>query len=539
MANEIPMTTREAIKALQMRGYSKRKIARELGIHRNTVAHYLGEAPNGSEPAKDKQSDSKCTIPTPGSSPGPEPDPGPELESLPSSAQNKVTKGDEGNEQQSGPGSDGGRQSHCEGYREIIEAKLEAQLHAKRIWQDLVDDHQFKHSYQSVKRFVAKLKQIDPQRVWRMECEPGEEAQVDYGTLWIELAGKRKKVHVLRVTLSHSRKGYTEVMLRQDTESFIRGIENAFRHWGGVPRLLVLDNLKAGVLKPCHYDPELNPKFADFCEHYGVVALPTLPRTPEHKGKVESGVGYVKESALKGKAFDSLFAVNTHLRHWEKTRADKRIHGTTRKQVGVHFEQSEAPALQPLPVDLFPSFVEARRKVHRDSYVEFERAYYEVPPEYINRELWVRSDGRMVHLFNQRMEQVAVHVELAPGQFTKVLGCGGTPRSVQESLQHWEQRVAKLGPDAALWARGLVLKRKEAGLRVLMGVIHQLLPRHDSATLNQACGQARHHGQYRLRELKNWVEAPAQQEAFSFLENHELIRDMDTYGQIVGFEQNN
>ncbi|MEZ5328290.1 MAG: hypothetical protein R3F19_24860 [Verrucomicrobiales bacterium] len=65
---------------------------------------------------------------------------------MPSPAQNGVPKGDEGNEQQSGPGSDGGRQSHCEGYREIIEAKLEAQLHAKRIWQDLVDDHQFKHS---------------------------------------------------------------------------------------------------------------------------------------------------------------------------------------------------------------------------------------------------------------------------------------------------------------------------------------------------------------------------------------------------------
>jgi len=282
MANEIPMTTREAIRALKTRGYSKRKIARELGIHRNTVAHYLGEAPPICETSKGKQSDSKCTISTPGAEPDPHPDPAPDLESLPGPAQNNnATEGHDENEE-SGPG----RQSHCENYREIIEAKLEAQLHAKRIWQDLVDDHQFKHSYQSVKRFVAQLKQTDPQRVWRMECEPGEEAQVDYGTLWIELAGKRKKVHVLRVTLSHSRKGYTEVMLRQDTESFIRGIESAFRHWGGVPRLLVLDNLKAGVLKPCHYDPELNPKFAAFCGHYGVVALPTLPRTPEHKGKV-------------------------------------------------------------------------------------------------------------------------------------------------------------------------------------------------------------------------------------------------------------
>ena len=263
MANSIPMTTREAIKALKKRGYSKRKIARELGIHRNTVANYLGEPPPGSEPAEVSQGDSKCTISTTGS----------EADSR--ADQSPVLRPPCGNEV--------GRQSHCEPYRKIIESKLEAQLHAKRIWQDLVDEHEFEHAYESVKRFVSKLKASDPKRIWRMECEPGEEAQVDYGTTWVQLAGKRKKIHLLRVTLSHSRKGYTEAMPRQDTESFIRGIENAFRRWGGVPRLLVLDNLKAGVLKPDIYDPELNPKFAAFCQHYDVVALPTRPRTPEHK----------------------------------------------------------------------------------------------------------------------------------------------------------------------------------------------------------------------------------------------------------------
>ena len=271
------------------------------------------------------------------------------------------------------------------------------------------------------------------------------------------------------------------------------------------------------------------------------MALPTRPRTPEHKGKVERGVGYVKESAVKGKAFDSLFEVNAHLRHWEKTKADRRIHGTTKRQVHGHFEQSEKPALQSLPSGLFPSFVEAKRKVHRDSYVEFERAYYEVSPEYISRELWVRSDGRIVRLFNTRMEQVAVHAKLEDGQFTKVLGCGGAPTgSVLENLKRWEKRAAeRIGPDAGLWAKGLIIKRKEAALRVLMGLINQLLPRHGSAALNRACAQARQHGQYRLQELKNWLEHPIQQQAFSFLENHELIRGMDTYGALVGFEHNN
>jgi hypothetical protein len=403
----------------------------------------------------------------------------------------------------------------------------------------LVDEHDFKHSYQSVKRFVRKLKKADPERVWRMECEPGEEVQVDYGTMMVEVAGKRAKIHLLRFTLSHSRKSYTEAMPRQDTESFIRGIENAFRHFGGVPLMLVLDNLKAGVIKPCYYDPELNPKFATFCKHYGVVAMPTRPRTPQHKGKIERGVDYVQESAVRGKKFGSLHELNVHLRHWEKTIADMRIHGTTRKQVGAHFEQGEKPLLQPLPVDLFPSFVEAKRKVHRDSYIEFERSYYDAPPEYISRELWVRSDGRMVRLFNLQMEQVSVHAKLEAGQFSKVLGCAGTPKSVRDSLLHWERRACEIGDDVGLWANGLVLRRKEAGLRVLMGLINQLLPRHGSAALNRACGQARLHGQYRLQDVKNWLAEPAEQQAFSFLSDHEIIRSMDTYGNVVGFEENN
>jgi hypothetical protein len=355
----------------------------------------------------------------------------------------------------------------------------------------------------------------------------------------VEVGGRRKKVHLLRLTLSHSRKGYTEAMPRQDTESFVRGIENALRHFGGVPRMLVLDNLKAGVLKPCYYDPEINPKFASFCKHYDIVPMPTLPRTPEHKGKVERGVGYAKESAVRGRKFASLYGLNAHLRHWERTVADMRIHGTTRKQVAAHFEQAERAALGALPADIFPSFVEAKRRAHRDAYVEFESAYYEVPPEYISRDVWVRSDGRMVRLFDMRMAQVAVHTKLGPGQFSRALGSGGTPRSVAQSLQHWERRAAEIGPDVGLWARGMVLLRKEAGLRVLMGLVNQLMAKHGSAALNRACGQARLHGQYRLREVQSWLEQPAEQQAFSFLSDHALIRDMDAYGSLVGFEENN
>lgn len=522
------MTTQEAVRALWQKGHSKRKIARELRIHRNTVTScLLHTATEPSKPDAGSESDPNCTIPIPGSEPNCTiPPPGSEPSSRP------VEQVQDGHKAP-------GRGSECLPYAEIIEGKLEQGLKAKRIWQDLVTEHGFEHGYQSVKRYVAKLKETAPQRVWRMECEPGQEAQVDYGTMYVQLAGKKRKIHLLRIILSHTRKGYTEAMPRQDAESFIRGIENAFRHFEGCPKLLVLDNLKAGVLNPCIYDPQLNPKFASFCNHYEVVPLPTRPRTPEHKGKVESAVGYVKQSAVKAKGFNSLHELNAHLRHWERTVADRRIHGTTKRQVGSHFEHVEKPALQPLPPDIFPSFVEAKRSVHRDSYVEFDRAYYEAPPEYITRELWVRSDGRMVRLFNLRMEQVAVHPKLKPGEFTKTLGCGGAPRTVRESLRYWEGRAAEIGPETELWAKGLIIQRKEAAIRVLMGLVNQLLRTYGSAALERACAQARIHGQYRLSQVRNWLEQPLEQQSFSFLGEHEVIREMADYGRFVSFEQQN
>ena len=118
--------------------------------------------------------------------------------------------------------------------------------------------------------------------------------------------GKRRKTYVFRIVLSHSRKAYSEATFTQTTEDFFRCLENAFAQFGGVPRTLVIDNLKAAVAHPDWFDPELTPKVQSFCRHYGTVILPTKPYTPRHKGKVESGVKYVKNNALKARQFASL-----------------------------------------------------------------------------------------------------------------------------------------------------------------------------------------------------------------------------------------
>ena len=198
-----------------------------------------------------------------------------------------------------------GRKSWCEPFAETIGSKIEAGLSAQRIYQDLVEEKGFAGSYQSVGRFVRRLKQRQPQRVWRMEGEPGEEMQVDFGLgapIEKDGGGKTRRSWVLRAVLSYSRKAYSEAVMRQDTESLLRCLENALRHFGGVPLLLNVDNLKAAVLKADWFDPQINPKLADFCRHYSIHVMPCRPRMPQHKGKANGKSPTFAATPLKGDA---------------------------------------------------------------------------------------------------------------------------------------------------------------------------------------------------------------------------------------------
>jgi len=278
--------------------------------------------------------------------------------------------------------------------------------------------------------------------------------------------------------------------------------------------------------------PELNPKLAAFCRHYGTVLLPCLPRTPEHKGKVENSVGYVKKNALKARQFPSLQSQNEFLREWERTVADGRIHGTTRRQVQAVFTE-EKPHLQPLPPDLFPCFREARRTVHRDSFVEVEKAYYAVPQEYIGCSVWARWDGREVRLSNERGEQLRLYCRLEPGRFSESLGVGGGRGSLQANLDYWLQRAGELGEPVSRWAQGLVEQRGPAAIRSLMGLVslHEV---HSFKALNTACATALSRNVWPPRDLRQLLARPTGvQTQLDFMEHHPLIRDLAEYGLFI------
>ena len=527
MPNNLKMELINTIYALQRQGWSKRRIARELNIDRQTVRKHL-------------RSESKSpTLSTPGS--------------LSEAGQNHPlsTAGSLSAEDQNHPVStpgdlavtqaiervygSSGRPSKCEAHAPSIRAKLERGLTAQRIYQDLVVEVGFSGSYQSVKRLVQRLKATSPIAIERIEVQPAEEAQVDFGTgaPIIGPDGKRRTTHVFRMVLSYSRKGFSQAVLRQDTETFIRCLENGFRQLGGVTKTLNLDNLKAAVIRADWHDPQLNPKLESFCRHYGTALLPCLPKTPEHKGKTESSIKYVKSNALKGRSFSGLAEQNAFLAHWESTVADQRIHGTTRQQVAALFGE-EKKALRPLPPDLFPCFSEAQRTVHRDSYVEVAKAYYHVPVEYIGRTVWARWDGRCVRVFNQRWEQIQMHVRLQPGQFTKVKGLGGGAGSLEQNISYWLKRAGELGQPCADWAQGLVEQRGPIAIRTLIGLVH-LTGQHSCKALNQACACALSRGTWRLRDIRHLLHQPqpSVQTHFGFSQSHPLIRNLAEYGVFI------
>jgi transposase len=319
---------------------------------------------------------------------------------------------------------------------------------------------------------------------------------------------------------------------RQTTDAFIRCLENAFRHFGGVPRVLVPDNLRAAVSHADWFEPDLNPKVREFCRHYDTVMVPARPYHPRDKGKVENAIKYLKNNALKGRQFDSLTAQNQFLLDWEHRIADQRIHGTTRQQVAILFER-ERPFLSPLPQGIFPCFQEAQRMVHRDCHVEVERAYYEVPDEYLQRQVWVRWDGRTVRVYNDRMEQIAIHAKAAPGRFQEIDQTTSRSRlmGVERSASWLVRDALKVGPRCGAWAQAVLTNRGVEGIRPLCG-LRQLVRKHTAAELEKACGQALELGQFHLRELRARLAVPGTEEIPGFLETHPLIRNMTEYGAL-------
>lgn len=472
MSNRLSMSKIHSIGTLHQSGHSNREIARLLSVDRGTVNTYVRRLNGQNRPdpqTRTTDSSAASVEDQSGSETGSD-------ENQPGTDRRLVAQNGSSvpvvNQPEFPPVRSGPR-SLCDGYREQIEQKLEAGLSVQRILQDLKEDG-FKGSYHSVRRFIVSLGRKTPLPFRRMETEPGEEAQIDFGMAApVTMAdGKKRRPWLFRVVLSCSRKAYSEVIWHQTSDNFIATIENSFHYFGGVPKTLVIDNLKAAVQRADWYDPDVHPKLQSFATHYGTVFVPTKPYTPEHKGKVESSVKYTKNNALKGHTFKSLADQNEHLLEWERTVADTRIHGTTKKQVQQQFETVEQDSLLTLPRDRFAMFHEARRSVSRDGHLDVDKAYYSAPPEYIGRRVWVRWDTRLVRVFNEQWKQIAIHLKSEPGRFRTDSSHISDVKvsAVERGTDALLRQIAAVGPHTKAWSESVIQTRGVQGVRVLAGL---------------------------------------------------------------------
>ena len=284
--------------------------------------------------------------------------------------------------------------------------------------QDLMREHGVMVSLRTVERAVAPLRQAlraEAAATVRFETPPGRQLQIDFGELQVEIGGERVRLYLFVATLGYSRRAYVQAFRHERQSAWFEGLEGAFRHFGGIPREVLLDNARALV---DHHDAEtrevrFNERLGAFARYWGFTPKACAPYRARTKGKDERGVGYVKHNAIAGHSFASWAALEAHLAWWQREIADPRAHGTTGEPPIDRFRREEADTLKPL--DGRPPFGHVRdlvRRVQADCCIEVDTNAYSVPWRLIGEMVRAAVAGGRVTI-RHGDQDVASHPELA------------------------------------------------------------------------------------------------------------------------------
>jgi transposase len=545
MSNVLSEAKRQQVIALGRLGWPLRRIEQETGVRRETAGAYLkaagiGVRPPGAwgrrpaaKPANEVTTGSDAakltTI-----------NPNPNLENLSSKGKARATSKPD-NAVTTGfgvelgdPETKNSKPAHsvsaCEPFREAIELGLSRGRNAVAIWQDLVSESGFGGGYQTVKRFVRQLRGTRMvQACGVIVTPPGEEAQVDYGRgamVRDRPGGKYRRTRLFVMTLGCSRKAARFLTFRSSSRIWAELHERAFRRLGGSTRVVVLDNLREGVLVPDIYDPILNPLYRDVLAHYGAVALPCRIKDPDRKGKVESGIGHAQR-ALQGKRFESLEEAQAYLDRWEASCADTRIHGTTKRQVAAMFAE-EKPALLALPVEPFRYYQHGQRTVHLDGCVEVEAAYYGMPPGWIGRQVNVQWDELFVRLLDPSTGLLLrEHVRQKRGWYRIKEEDHPKQRPLRVSQLLW--RAGRAGPHIGTLCDLIYRELGEPGVRRVLGLL-SLAKKFGTAAVEDACAAALEMGVHEYRFVRRYLERGPQ---LTLRQVDPLIRELVHYRDLI------
>jgi transposase len=406
-----------------------------------------------------------------------------------------------------GPGVQAPRQvSTLEPYREKMQEWLKQGVEMTAMWLRLQENYGYKGGYSSIRRFVHRLDPVEPEVFIRVQSEPGEDMQVDFGTvgqLYDPVTKRLRTAYVFVATLGYSRHQYAELVFDQKIATWIALHKRTFAYFGGVPRRVIPDNLKAAVLQAVAHDPILGDAYRRMALHYSFLISPTIPHTPRHKGKVESGVHYVKRNFFAGQEFMDLQVANLHLRDWIVKTAGVRKHGTTSEAPLYLFHSTEKACLQPLPVEPFQLLDIHLVKVHPDCHVVIHGSFYSVPFGYVGQELAAHVSENFVEIYagqalvtshprSTRAGQWQTRVEDYPPAKAAYL--------IQTPL-YCKKLAAKIGPATQNVVEQLLADRPLDRLRSVQAIL-RLEESVGAKRLEAACARAAHFGDVRYRQIK-------------------------------------
>ncbi len=402
--------------------------------------------------------------------------------------------------------------SSIEAYRDEIKMLLDQGLLPRLIFQKLSARPDFTASESAVYRLCHTIKAAQPPEVFvRIETPPGEVAQVDFGEirrLFDPLTQTVRRTYAFVMILAWSRHMFVEFVFDQTIKTWLLCHQHAFEFFGGVPKRVVLDNLKAAILQAYtrDHDPEVTRAYAECAEHYGFLIDPCLPKRPEHKGKVErGGVGYVQQSFVPLlEPQTPLPEANVRARQWVLGRAGLRTHGTTHEVPLTRFAQTEQKALLPLPRTAYDPAAWKQVKLHRDGHVVFDKAFYSAPCRFVGQTLWLRAGLREIRLFSADFELIATHSRAThPGQRLTHLDhvppekVRGLTASRESCLTHAEA----IGPATSQVIIELLDSRPVDKVRTALRVLH-LAETYTPPRLEAACTRGLAFGDVQLVTLK-------------------------------------
>ena len=542
--NVLSETNKQQVLALGRLGWPLRQIERATGVRRETVSAYLKQAglpvraPRTRSPPKPASAGQLSTDPD-----TPKPASPSQLSTdlgAPEPASPAAVSTDPAAPPAPGRAPSA---SACEPYRELIEQALRQGRNAMAIYQDLVSDHGFPCGYASVRRFVcAQRGAHSPHERAVIVTPPGQEAQVDYGEgpmVRDPQTGKYRRTRLFVMTLGYSRKSVRLLTFESSSRIWAQLHEQAFARLGGAVLVVMLDNLREGVLRPDVYDPALNPLYRDVLAHYGVCAMPCRVRDPDRKGKVESAVGHAQSTPLKGLRFETLQQAQEYLDRWELRWADTRIHGTTKRQVAAMFAE-EQPHLLPLPLQPFRYYQYGVRTVHLDGCVEVEAAYYHAPPGLIGRQVTVQWDGTHVRLLDPKTGQL-LREYLRQRRGGRVVRPEDSPKHTPAQHIKLLWAAQKAGPHLGALCDQMYKHSGEAAVRRILGAL-SLHRKYGTARTEAACQYLLQLGLCDYRPLRLYLERTAPPPPPVTLKQLDpLIRELTQYRDLIAqrIEQQN